>query len=211
MPKFIEEIDPATTAILVIDMINDFVQPGGAIYTDMGYQILPKMKSFLNICRQKGIRIIYTVHCFRPDGADRGKHTRVSSHAGSRASCVVGTPGVEIHEECAPQPGEVIVSKHYNSGFYNTEMDIVLRANHIKTLAITGVCTDFCCLATSRDALLYDYRIAFLADLTGTSSSPDCGFGKLTPMQHHIATLNNLEATNADVMTSEEFLSKIKG
>ena len=206
MPKFIDKIDISSTAVLCIDMINDFVLPGAPIYTDMGYQMLSDLRSFLDACREKDMRVIYTNHSFRPDGADRGKHTRVSSHVGSRASCVFGTPGTEIHDQLTPHPGEVIVNKHYNSPFYNTELDVVLRANDIKTIVITGVCTDFCCLAAARDGLALDYRCIFLSDLTGTSSSPDCGFGRLTPEQHHIATLNNVMATNGEVMTSEAFL-----
>lgn len=209
MPKYIEQLDASSVAVLCIDMINDFVLPGAPIFTEMGYDMLPKMRDFLDACRENNLRIIYTIHSFRADGADRGKHTRVSSHVGSRASCVFGTTGTEIHEMIKPYENEVVVNKHYNSPFYNTELDIVLRANGIKTLVITGVCTDFCCLAAARDGLALDYQIVFLSDLTGTGSSPDCGFGKLTPEKHHLATLNNIMATNGDVMTSEEFLAKI--
>lgn len=204
MPKFLESVDPKRTAILVVDMTNGFVAPGAPVYVEMGNKFAPKLNDFLDVCREKGLKIIYTTHMFRADGSDIDRGTRRIIRPNT---FVEGTPDAEIYPVCAPKDGDIIVKKHYYSGFYGTDMDIILRSLKIDVAVITGVCTDVCCFATARDAFFYGYDVVMLSDLNGTPGWPDCGYGALTPEMHHIAALNNLFVTGADVMTSEEFIA----
>jgi nicotinamidase-related amidase len=207
MPKFSGNANPETTAILVVDMTNGFVAPGAPVYVDMGNRFATKLGAFLDVCREKGFRIIYTTHIFRADGADMDRNTRLATPPDA---FLEGTPDVEIYPPCAMKPGDILVKKHFYSGFYCTDMDVILRSLGIGTVVITGVCTDVCCFATARDAFNYGYGVVMLADLNGSPGWPDIGFGALTPEQHHIAALNNLAVTGADVMTSEEFKAHIE-
>ena len=67
----LEHIDPRTTAILVIDMQADFLEPTSGVCVESGYQFLPKMPAFLDACRDKGATIIYSKNVIRPDQRDR--------------------------------------------------------------------------------------------------------------------------------------------
>lgn len=69
----LEHIDPRTTAILVIDMQADFLEPTSGVCVESGYQFLPKMPAFLDACRDKGATIIYSKNVIRPDQRDIGK------------------------------------------------------------------------------------------------------------------------------------------
>jgi len=209
MPKFLEKVDAATTAVLVIDMQNDFVAPGAPMYVDMGNRFAPKLGEFLDICRDKGLQIIYTTYAVTPgrDLASAQKRNFGTFHHG----LIDGTEGVDIYPPCAPKydRGDILVKKHYFSAFAGTDLEIILRAHDIRTLIITGVCTDICCFATARDAYTLNYDIVMISDLNGTPGSPDCGVGPTTPEMHHAVALNNLFMTGCDVIKSEEFLAML--
>jgi ureidoacrylate peracid hydrolase len=208
MPKFLTEVDVDKTAVIVVDMTNGFCEPGAPVFVEMGYELAPKLGDFLETCRDSGIMALFTTHLYRADGSDMSRLVKRRMQA-SGPMLIEGTHDVEIYPVCGPREDEIVIKKHFFSSFYGTDLDTILTANGIKTLVITGVCTDICCFATARDAMCYGYDVVFPADLTGTYEHPDCGAGKFTARQYHVATLNNLAATNADVMESDAFLSMI--
>ena len=172
MPKFADTVDPFTTAILIIDMTNDFVAPDAPDFIAAGNQMAPRLGKFLDACRQKRFRqIIFVSHCFRPDGRDMHFASRVAMGIQPAGPMELpsdvhmeGTRGVEIYAPCGPKEGEITVKKHHYSAFDHTNLDVILRANQIKTVVITGACTDCCCSATAHDAFYLDYDVIMLAD-----------------------------------------------
>ena len=207
MPHFLTRIDPAKTAILVVDMTNDFIAPGASLCCAMGTRFASALGVFLDQCRTEGMKIIYTSQEYRSDKKDMGKTSRLL-HTGT-GGLVSGTRGVEIFPACAPKNNEPIVRKHFYSAFVQTDLDILLRCSGIDTVCITGVCTDVCCFATARDAFFHGYDVAFLSDLTGTNAFADIGYGAFTAEEHHVMALNNIWDCNGDVMTSGDFLSRV--
>jgi ureidoacrylate peracid hydrolase len=127
------------------------------------------------------------------------------------SSLVDGTAGVDIFKALAPAPGEHVIKKHRYSGFFGTDLDIILRQWGVKTVIISGTTTENCCHATARDALFRDYQVVFLSDTTGTFDYPDVGQGALSADQVHKATLTILAFSTADVMTAEEFKARVQG
>ncbi|HYZ22137.1 MAG TPA: isochorismatase family cysteine hydrolase [Rhodopila sp.] len=196
----IDTIDPAKTAMIVVDMQNDFVAVGAAMETPAARAIVPKMAEALNICRTAGIRVIYTAHVHRRDGSDMGLFDDMHPPIADRTALVDGTPGVEIYSELAPQPGEHVIKKHRYSGFFGTDLDIILREWGVDTVIICGTTTENCCHATARDAMFRNYRVVFLSDATATYDYPDRGFGPMPNEQVHHATLVILAASTAHVM-----------
>ena len=203
-------IDPKTTAVLVIDMQNDFVLPGGPLFSQMGYDMLEHMGEFLTRCRQTGMLVVYTKNTLRPDGKDMGNFGEFCTEIKEGKACVAGTPGAEICDAISPKDTDIVVVKHRYSAFFRTDLETLLKGSGIKTVAITGVCTDACCLSTARDAGFLDYSIAFLSDLTGTVDYADAGFGPLSAQDMHLQTLNLVAQTTGDVMTSERFFALVK-
>lgn len=206
----IEEINPKKTAVIVVDMQKDFTLEGYPMYAPMAGATMPKMSKFLDECREKGIYVIYTVHVHRASGDDMGNYGKFFQCIEDREGCIDETDGAKIPDIIAPKGEEIIIKKHRYSGFYNTDLDCILRSKKIDTVAIIGVCTDICCFNTARDAMFYGYDVAFLSDLNGTFQFPDLGYGNYGVEVQQNITLTNIALTTGDVMTSEDFLAKVK-
>ncbi|MDE6949864.1 MAG: cysteine hydrolase [Lachnospiraceae bacterium] len=206
----IDKIVPSKTAVLVIDMQNDFIEPGAPIYIDMGYKMVPALKEFLDRCRAEKIQIIYTRDVVRADGKDMAKSGEFCTAIKEGRALVDGMPGAEIYEEVAPGKNDIVIDKNRYSAFCGTTLDSVLRTLGIDTVAIVGVCTECCCFSTARDAGGNCYDVAFLSDLTGNNGYEDNGNGEIDAESLHRAMLIMIGHTTAHVMDSKEFLGKIE-
>src|SRR5213076_2883330 len=102
----IDVIDPKRTAMIVVDMQNDFVAAGAAMETPAARAMAPKLAEALHICRAAQIKVIYTAHVHRRDGCDMGLFDDLHPPIEQRAALVDGTPGVDIYPPLAPAPGE---------------------------------------------------------------------------------------------------------
>ena len=101
----VDTIDPTKTAMIVVDMQNDFVAPGGGLETPAARAMVPKLAEALQICRSAGIKVIYTTHVHRRDGSDMGlfdMHPPIAN----RNATVDGTWGVE-HVSSTPQASAI--------------------------------------------------------------------------------------------------------
>jgi len=205
----IDAIDPKKTAMIVVDMQNDFVASGAVMETPAARAVVPKLVDALKICRDVGIKVIYTAHVHRRDGCDMGLFDDMHPPISNRAALVDGTPGVDIYPELAPAPAEHVIKKHRYSGFFGTDLDIILREWGVDTVIISGTTTENCCHATARDAMFRNYRVVFLSDATATYDYPDRGFGPMPAAEVHHATLVILAASTADVMSVEEMRARI--
>src|ERR1700755_1477375 len=195
----INEIHPAKTAMIVVDMQNDFVGIGAPMETPAARAIVPKLAESLKICRDAGVRVIYTAHVHRRDGCDMGLFDDMPPPIANRSALVDGTPGADIYPELAPAAGEHVIKKHRYSGFFGTDLDIVLREWGVDTVIVFGTTTENCCLSTARDAMFRNYRVVFLSDATATYDYPDRGFGPLPNAEVHHATLVILAARTGAV------------
>lgn len=203
-------VDPKKTAVIVVDMQKDFSCEGYPMYAKMAGDTMPQMAKFLDACREKGIYIIYTVHVHRASGDDMGPYGKFFDCIEERKGCIDGTDGASIPDIIAPKGDEIVVKKHRYSGFFGTDLDLILRNQKISTVAIIGACTDICCFNTARDAMFLGYDVAFLSDLNGTFQFPDLGYGAYDVQVQQNLTLTNIALTTGDVMTSDEFLSKVE-
>jgi nicotinamidase-related amidase len=205
MPYTFDRIDPATTAVIVVDMENDFVAEGAALQSKQALAMVDELAQTLTFCRDNGILVVYTTHVHREDGSDMGLYDDLYPPIEQRAALVDGSPGVEIYPLLAPAPGEHVIKKHRYSGFFATDLDLILREWGIESVVITGTTTENCCHATARDAMFHNYKVAFLADATGTFDYPDVGWGAMSADDVHRATLSILAFSTAHVMTAAEF------
>ena len=209
MPYRVDRIDPNTTALIVVDMQNDFVAPGAPMETPAGRAMLPNLKRVIAFCREQGIHVIYTTHAHRRNGCDMGRFADLWTPIRTRAGLVDGEPGIEIYSELAPQADEIVIKKHRYSAFYGTDLEIILRGWGVETVIIAGVTTENCCHATARDALFRDYKVVFLADATATFDYPDVGQGGMSAEDVHRATLLILSVSTAHVMTTNELVARV--
>lgn len=205
MPYRFDRIDPRKTAMIVVDMQNDFVAEGAKLQSRQAHAMVPKLAATLRFCREQGIRVVYTAHVHRKDGCDMGLYDDLYPPIADRSSLVDGTPGVEIYGELAPAPGEHVIKKHRYSAFFATDLDLILREWGITSVVVSGTTTENCCHATARDAMFHNYKVAFLADATGTFDYPDVGWGGLGAAEVHRTTLSILAFSTAHVMSVDEF------
>lgn len=210
MPYNLDRIDPLRTAMIVVDMQNDFVADGALLQSKQAHAMVPKLAETLDFCREIGIRVIYTAHVHRSDGCDMGLYDDLYPPIAERASLVDGTEGTEIFPALAPRPGEHVIKKHRYSGFFATDMDLILREWGIDTVIISGTTTENCCHATARDAMFHNYRVGFLSDATGTFDYPDVGHGAMPAEEVHRATLCILAFSTAHVMTVAELKERVR-
>lgn len=130
--------NPTKTALLVIDMENDFVKPGAPMCVPMATKAVPNIKKLIDVCRKKGATVIYTTHVHGKDRGDMGLMSGFWPPIDSQEALVDNTPGTEIYSDIAPQEGELVIKKHRYSAFYNTDLETQLRNRGIDTLIITG-------------------------------------------------------------------------
>ena len=209
MPYELDQIDPTKTVMIVVDMQNDFVAEGAKLRSAIAAAMVPKLASTLKVCREKGIRIIYTAHVHRRDGSDMGLYDDLYPPIADHSTLVDGTPGVDIFSDLAPAPGEHVIKKHRYSAFFATDLDLILREWGITTVIISGTTTENCCHATARDAMFHNYKVVFLSDATGTFDYPDVGYGAMSAEEIHKATLCILAFSTAHVMTVDRAQSHI--
>ena len=100
----VEVIDPKKTAMIVVDMQNDFVAAGAAMETPAARAMAPRLAEALRICRAAQCKVIYTAHVHRRDGCDMGLFDDLHPPIANRAALVDGTDGVEIYPELMPAP-----------------------------------------------------------------------------------------------------------
>jgi ureidoacrylate peracid hydrolase len=177
-------IDTARTAVIVIDMQNDFGAKGG-MFERAGINIsgiqgaVAPTAHALDAAREAGIKVIYLKMAFRPDLSDLGAPDSVNRvrHLGLGVGQAVtapdGTPSrilirdtwnSEILNELKPHVDDTVIYKTRFSGFYQTDLDERLRALKIRNLIVTGCTTSICVESTVRDAMFRDYLCVLLAD-----------------------------------------------
>ena len=181
------EIDTARTAVIVVDMQNDFGAQGG-LFDNAGVDIsmiqtaVGPTAHVLAAARQSGMQIIYLKMAFRADLSDLGaadapnRMRHVQFGVGESMRAPNGTEGrflirdtwnTDIVAELAPQADDIVVYKHRYSGFYQTDMDTILNQLGVKYLIVTGCTTSVCVESTVRDAMFRDYSCVLLADCMG--------------------------------------------
>jgi nicotinamidase-related amidase len=219
-------IDTAKTAVIVVDMENDFGSKGGmfdlaGIDISMIQMAVGPTAKVLTAARSASIKIVYLKMGFHPDLSDLGapdsvnrtRHLRIM-HVGKTVQAPDGratrilirdTWGTDIVPELKPQAGDVVMYKTRFSGFYQTDLDNVLKKLGIKHLIFTGCTTSVCVDSTIRDAMFRDYQPVLLADCTGEP----IGYG--LPRSNHEASLLTIEVLLGWVSSSPEFIKGLGG
>jgi ureidoacrylate peracid hydrolase len=180
-------IDTARTAVIVVDMQNDFGSEGGMLQR-AGLDVSPIQAAVaptakvLEAARKEGIKVIYLKMAFKPDLSDAGsddavnrvRHLRlkvgksVPAPNGKESRILIrDTWNTDILAELTPKADDIVLYKNRFSGFYNTELDAVLKRLGIKYLILTGCLTSVCVESTARDAMFRDYLPVVFADCTG--------------------------------------------
>ena len=220
-------IDIARTAVIVVDMQNDFGSKGG-MFDRAGIDIAPIQRAVapifnvLESARHAGIKVIYLKMGFRPDLSDIGppdspnrlKPARLGY--GEAMDAPDGTEGrilirdtwnTEIVNELKPLPEDVVLYKTRFSGFYQTGLDNILKTLNVKYLVVTGCTTSVCVESTVRDAMFRDYSCLLLEDCM---AEPIGNVGNDSVKSNHEASLLVIRALFGWVSRSDKFIEALE-
>jgi len=212
-----ELVDPAHTALVVVDIQNDFCSPGGyfdKVGTDMSMIKLvpPRVKKVLESARRSGVLVVHIQHTLYPNNAaSSGSFLRMGyirmvlkQGEGAGASDQQPTPpagvaqdgtwGWQIADEVAPGPGEIIVRKHRSSSFIGTDLDMILRTNEIKSVVVVGLVTEGCMGMTAIGAQFCDYYPVVLRDCVA-SGNCELHDAMLLILSHRMDVVESAEVT----------------
>ncbi len=162
---FALEFDPTTTALIVIDMQRDFVEPGGfgeTLGNDVSLlqAIVPTTAALIELFRDHNLPIIHTRECHQPDLSDlpsskrnRGAPSlRIGDPGPMGRILIAGEPGADIIPELSPLNGEIVIDKPGKGAFYATDLGTHLSRLNVRTLIFAGVTTEVCVQTTMREA-----------------------------------------------------------
>jgi nicotinamidase-related amidase len=172
---------PASTALVIIDMQRDFVMPGGfgELLGNDVRRVRPAIgptRRVLEAWREKGLQVLHTREGHRPDLSDcpRSKKARgrLKVGIGDRGPMgrvlVRGEYGHDIIDELKPLSGEPIIDKAGKGAFFATDLDLILKNRGIRSLIVTGVTTEVCVQTTAREANDRGYECLVLEDCVGS-------------------------------------------
>jgi ureidoacrylate peracid hydrolase len=213
--------DPQRTAVIVVDMQNDFGSKGG-MFDQAGLDIsaiqnvVDPTARTLATARREGIKIIYLKMAYLPDLSDMGapdapnrvRHLEalgvgqtITNPSGQASRILIRDSwGTDIVDDLKPEAEDVVIYKNRFSGFYQTDLDAVLKRAGIKHIIFTGCTTSVCVESTIRDAYFRDYHCVLLTDC---SSEP---IGKDEARSNHDASILVIEICFGWVSTSQEFV-----
>ena len=193
-----DKIDPKTTALVVVDVQNDFCHSDSP-HAKLGHDVsaaqamVPRLMLLVDAARGAGATVIWvkTTHGEHDTSAVQWEQ-RHRTRPGTDMLCRPGTWGAEFYR-VEPEASEPIVVKHRYSAFVNTDLELILRSRGIRTVVITGVATNVCVESTARDAFMRDFYVVFVDDCSAAYD----------PAQH-AATLRNIESLFGQVVQSAE-------
>ena len=210
-----ELVDPTATALAIVDMQNDCCAVGGSADLagadlSMYRDITPRIAALADACRRAGVPVIHVRIHTLPDGKSdspawirfrmRANKNYDPSNEGIWHFTLEGSWGAAFIDELQPQQGDLVVTKFRSSAFANTNLDLLLRSNGIRTLLVAGCTTEGCVESTVRDACFYDYFPLVVRDCVGSD----------VPALHE-ASMLVMSAYRADVADSAEIMAAWAG
>ena len=218
-------VDTSKTAIIVVDMQNDFGTKGGmfdraGIDISMIQRAVAPTARVLTAARKAHINVVYLKMAYKPDLSDMGSpgspnwriHQQVM-HVGTAVRAPNGaesrvlvrdTWNSDIVNELKPESTDTVLYKSRFSGFYETELDNKLKEMGIRYLIVTGCTTSVCVESTIRDAMFRDYLPVLLEDCT----AEPVGYG--LPRSNHEATLLLIQLMLGWVSSSDQFIKALE-
>jgi len=170
---------PNSTGIVLVDFINEIVDPKGKL-AGKGYATfmdkhatLDNVRKLLGHGREHGIPIIHVRVGFSASYIEHPEFSPLFGGAKKFGALQLGTWATEFHPKASPLPNEPILTKHRVSAFYGTPLDLILRANGVQKVLICGVATDLSVQAAARDAHDRDYIVTVVSDCCGAASDED--------------------------------------
>lgn len=160
-----EKVDPKHTALVVIDMQNDFCHENGAVAQDGGnvtpaQEMVPRLQALIDSAHEAGAHVVFT-QAWHSEWTD--SEVRMERRVDKSPTCMEGTWGAEFYG-VFPEERDLVLKKNRFSAFIGTNLDLILRTRGIKSLILTGTVTNVCVESTAREGFMHDYYIVVVED-----------------------------------------------
>ncbi|MHB9287904.1 cysteine hydrolase family protein [Halobacteriales archaeon Cl-PHB] len=201
-------IDPATTAVVVVDAQKAFTHDDGTpvrkgLDNTAAKRRLPAIRDLVEVARRHDCTVAYTRSVRRPDGRDAPQHTYdvvPAVYRDSEPSCVAGTLDVEYAEGIDPRPDEFEVSKVRYDAFTGTPLEHYLRSEGVSTVVLCGFSTNVCVESTARSAHERGFDVVAVSDCCAAGTA-----------EAHEAALANVDRVLGAAVTSDELAAALAG
>ena len=197
------QTNPQRTALLNVDLQNVFVE-GYPVSAPDGPKVVERVNHLIQACRARGLMVVHTAHVTRPDGSNVGVMGEIIPPVRD-GMISKEAPGAALHPMLDVQPGDICIDKPRFGAFHATELELILRAQGIDTLIISGIATNICAETTAREANARDFRVIFLSDGTATFD-----MNGVPGDQLQRATCASLGFAFAEVATVDEVIARIE-
>ncbi len=199
------EVDRRKSALIVVDMIEEFTKPQYApFWVPDATKILPRVSALIKRCRALGLPVIYTYYSFNPTFTDMNPWFREAWAPIDKTEEYDGPPlftKESIDPAIKPDYGkDVLIAKPSYGAFTNTSLDYILKNLGVDTVIICGTMTNYCCGTTARDAHTRGYKVVFGSDSNATDDS-----------EIQEAELKTLRRGFALVISTDEILEALNG
>lgn len=167
-----QKVDPKHTAIVVVDVLNDFCAKG-SYFDRLGNDLraiqamVPRLVEFIDAARRRRVPVVFIRNNYDAAFLSANVKERFHRKKYGMPPCQPGTWGAEFYM-VKPDPHELIVTKHRYDALEGTDLDVILRSKGIHTILLTGVTTECCVESTGRHAYMKGYYVVLVRDATGT-------------------------------------------
>lgn len=186
-------LDAKTTAIVIVDMLNEFCKPGGAMVLP-GYEALVgPQRRVIAAGRQMGCPIVFAIDSHRANVRQDREWLKRTPH------CVEGSWGAAIIEELEPRADDFHVIKRRYSAFFNTDLDVTLKDLKVDTVVVCGVVTNICVRSTVHDAFFNGYAVIVPEDCVA-ATGPREQASSLYDIATHFGTVSSADEVVAGLV-----------
>ncbi len=205
LTRFEDRVDAAHTAIVVVDMQNDFCASGGYIDRKFGCDeaasqaLADRIGALVAAGRRAGAHIVWVQAIYDDEYVPPPMLAKLAARGDTEPRCTDGSWGADFYR-LRPEEGDILIRKHCYSAFQGTPLDSLLRRHGIRTLVVTGVSTNICVESTLRDGHSRGYYIAVPADCVASPAE-----------ELHLATLRNVETLIGDVTAAGDLIALWSG
>jgi len=201
-----DTIDPARTALVVVDLQNGFMAPGQPAETPLAREIVPAVNRLADATRAAGGTVVWIQNTITPESIQSWSVWFGDFGTGEwgprmQRAFTPGDFGHAIYPSLEVRPGDLTVRKTRFSAFVQgaSDLDAILRARGIDTLIIVGTATNVCCESSARDAMMLNYKVFFVSDANACATD-----------EEHNATLAIMMVMFADVRSTDEMIALLE-
>lgn len=151
-------LDPESTAIVIVDMVNDFCKPGGAMVLPGYEDLMPAQSRMIEAGRAAGCPIVFVIDAHRAGAPNEREFKKRTRH------CIEGEWGAQVIDDLDMRDDDIRVIKRRFSAFFNTDLDVTLKDYGITSLVVMGVVTNICVRSTVHDAFFHGYNVVVVED-----------------------------------------------